>query len=429
MSPAAISDLSLAFGMGMAATLALLHLGFYRRADPVHAWVALWCATTGAYLGFRFVQVGTAEPAAALTAARGLASTAPLLALSAVGMARALADKPFGWRAWSKAGALAMVMGLLIFLSPWFVEGQVSSRLDWFGREHLAVSTGPAMGLLLPMAILAFGYSASLVMRSPALNVVDRQIFLGSLTAYALIAVLSILSAMRVIDAPPTTEFAPLVFGVGLNTLLVSRHRRLQHNLESSVQARTREMRATHDQLVESEERYRRLFENAPIGVIALDREGSVVAANYQLVAMIGAPSLDGLVGQDLIGNERLHASGIAGIFERCISRGEPQVGEHHHTFRWGRTTDLRIIATPVRDAAGHVQGALGIVEDLSERKAWRNVSARARSSKRWASSPPASPTRSTTPWPTCAATSRCCGENGRPSARGSAETMLRRAP
>ena len=56
---------------------------------------------------------------------------------------------------------------------------------------------------------------------------------------------------------------------------------RLNQELEQRVQTRTAELRA-------SEERFRTIFESAPIGIMTADRDGRVRHANRALQAMLG---------------------------------------------------------------------------------------------------------------------------------------------
>ncbi len=368
-----LSDLVLAFGMGVAAHLAILHVALLRRSEPAHRFVALWCGATSFFLAGRFVQIESANPAIAVLGARAMAAAAPPLALAAVGIVRAFDGERTDARVLAPWAATAGLLSLCILLSPWFVQAKPELRTDWFGREHLAFPPGPGLFGLLLLLVGLCAHVFPRALRTRALERPERRLFLISLLGYMVLAISSLLSALRLIPIPITAEVAPLVFGLGLNALLVSRHRRLQEGLETAVESRTREMRGAHERLRESEARYRELFENAPIGVVALDQSGTVTAANPQAAAIVGRRSARALHGRNLLEGSAVPGSPGRKVFLTCLREGRVVSSELAHTFGSGRSTELRVTMAPIRRAgsrAHEVEGVLALMEDLTERRA-----------------------------------------------------------
>ena len=151
------SEFAIALTIGATAYIGIFHLSFWRggRGDPVHAWVALWCATCVAFQSARFVQLHSLDPATAMPATRAQVALAMLLITSLIGFARTLADGQVGPRLKRWMVAACAIHVSLALGTSFYVTGRVDTISDWFGRSHLASPTSPMILLLLPMKSLA----------------------------------------------------------------------------------------------------------------------------------------------------------------------------------------------------------------------------------------------------------------------------------
>ena len=149
-----------------------------------------------------------------------------------------------------------------------------------------------------------------------------------------------------------------------------------REHLEVLVKERTAELeaeiierkRAEHA-LRESEERYRRLVENAPLGIISIDAQGHVRDVNDMLVAMLGAPSAEVTKEMNFLTSPSMLEAGIADDFRYCLENGEPGISERLYLSQWNRQAYLRSHLTPLRDSQEAINGVQAIVEDITERK------------------------------------------------------------
>lgn len=372
MEGIASSHTALLFTMGMSAYLGLLHAWLWRRTDRAHLWVAMWCFLALLYQGSRYVQLHTQDPTTALASARITFAVAPLLIASLVCFARALEERPVGPLARRIFGA-AGLYAALAFATPLVVPGDVAPRTDWFGQPYLGAPVGPAGLLLLPAIAGAIAYVVRALGRTPHLGRSERGALLTSLVLYAAMGLASVLSALRWVPVPTSAEFGPIVVALGLNYLLVHRHRRLQDSLAEMVDERTA-------RLAESELRYRELVEHAPVGVLACGVQGELRAVNPRLLEIVGSPSAADSMTLNVLDYPPLVRSGAAETFRRCMAEDRVLAAEHRYTSRWGRSVDVRLTAAPLRDGADRVTGALGIVEDVGER---RTLERRLRQSQR----------------------------------------------
>ena len=123
--------------------------------------------------------------------------------------------------------------------------------------------------------------------------------------------------------------------------------------------------RAAEWALHRSEERYRSLVENAPIGIVSIDRNGAIRSLNPILRRLLDSGTdpygqnlfqLPPFDQPDVI--EHFHRSMnqcTGGVFETVVERDE------------NTAIHIRYHVTPICDAEGRVNGAQGLVEDISE--------------------------------------------------------------
>ena len=121
--------------------------------------------------------------------------------------------------------------------------------------------------------------------------------------------------------------------------------------------------------LRQSEERFRTLFENAPVGIYRTTPDGQIESANPALLKMLGCSSFDELTDWNL------EASSVGptyprGEFRRRIERDGMVVGMEAAWRRQdGRIIHVRENATAVLGDDGKVVYYDGTVEDITERK------------------------------------------------------------
>lgn len=136
---------------------------------------------------------------------------------------------------------------------------------------------------------------------------------------------------------------------------------RLNLELEQRVQMRTAELQA-------SEERFRTIFESAPIGIMTADRTGRVRHANRAVQAMLGL-SLEELRRKtldDLTADADRNRSRSA-FAELCERRRSELLIDKRYVNRDGAAVWVHEACAVVRDARGEFGYVLAMVEDVTE--------------------------------------------------------------
>ncbi len=116
-------------------------------------------------------------------------------------------------------------------------------------------------------------------------------------------------------------------------------------------------------QLLESEELFRLMFSNAPVGIFAFNAGGAITELNENFVSIIGS-SRDELLGFDITG---LPDGKVSDAVSRCLN-GETVVYEDAFGSMSGsRSTPVRAIFSPLV-IEGETVGGIAIIVDVSER-------------------------------------------------------------
>jgi PAS domain S-box-containing protein len=138
------------------------------------------------------------------------------------------------------------------------------------------------------------------------------------------------------------------------------------------IQSIVRDITESRDQerkLMDSEEKYRNLFENAPLGIYRTTPDGHILMANPVLVHLLGYTTFEELATRNLE-EEGFEAGYPRMTFKEFLER-EGQISglESAWTRKDGTTVFLRENAKVVRDERGTILYYEGTVEDITQRR------------------------------------------------------------
>ena len=129
------------------------------------------------------------------------------------------------------------------------------------------------------------------------------------------------------------------------------------------------ERKLAFEKLLASEEKYRLLAENAPLGIIKIDAEGNITDLNNKLLEIFGSESAEATKSINILTFPLLVKSGVSADFINCFETGQLTTSSHPYTSKWGKKSHLRYHLAPVKNHNDEIIGVQGVIEDITEQK------------------------------------------------------------
>jgi diguanylate cyclase (GGDEF)-like protein/PAS domain S-box-containing protein len=138
-------------------------------------------------------------------------------------------------------------------------------------------------------------------------------------------------------------------------------NRNIRENIELRLQSIKRE------QILKiSEERYRHIFSNAPLGIIQYDAQGIIMDCNEEIVRILGSTK-EKLVGFDML--TKLRNEDMYKAIKNSITTGEGYYEGDYTSVTGSRTTPIRAFFKTIHYLDRGVSGGIGIVEDFTDKR------------------------------------------------------------
>ncbi len=131
--------------------------------------------------------------------------------------------------------------------------------------------------------------------------------------------------------------------------------------------------------LIESEEKYWTIINEAPIGIFYYDKKGVIVECNEKFVGIIGS-SREALIGLDMI--NRLSNQKIIEAVKDSLSKGSAYYEGWYSSVTAKRKSFVRVLFQRVRNQKNKAIAGIALIEDITDRK--RTEEALAKSEQRY---------------------------------------------
>lgn len=124
------------------------------------------------------------------------------------------------------------------------------------------------------------------------------------------------------------------------------------------------ERRKVEKERRESEEKFRLIVENAPLGVIYYDKDAVIQICNDEFVRIIGS-SREKLVGLNMM---KLPDERLIRILKSALSGSKASFEGIYESTTADKTTPVRVLFEAIFSETGEVEGGIGVIEDITER-------------------------------------------------------------
>ncbi|WP_051309842.1 putative bifunctional diguanylate cyclase/phosphodiesterase [Desulfogranum japonicum] len=172
------------------------------------------------------------------------------------------------------------------------------------------------------------------------------------------------LALKLVLVATPHALFMALLTVIFYISTYVSSHsinQNMRENIELKIisEERERTMRV-------SEERYRHLFNHAPLGLFQYDSNAVVVDCNETLAHMLNAGKTE-IIGINMFTG--ISQQGMLNAVKDSLRKGDGYFEGEYTSILSRKKLPIRVIMKAITGRNGKIRGGMGIIEDLTERK------------------------------------------------------------
>ncbi|MCF8358982.1 MAG: PAS domain S-box protein [Prolixibacteraceae bacterium] len=129
------------------------------------------------------------------------------------------------------------------------------------------------------------------------------------------------------------------------------------------------ERKKAEEQLRQSEQKFRLLFENSPLGIYIGNADGTIEEGNEALLKILGSPSLEATKRINVLTYEPLVGNGYAETYKRCIKENSVLISEIPYKSKWGKDSYLSSYLVPLEGPSGKVEKVFTLMEDITQRK------------------------------------------------------------
>lgn len=126
------------------------------------------------------------------------------------------------------------------------------------------------------------------------------------------------------------------------------------------------ERKQVEEALVKSEEKYRTIIDQSPIGIFYFDKSFTITECNKAFVDIVGS-NTDALIGFEM--DIHLKDKELLASVKEAITKGYSYYENWYHSITANKRTFVKAYLKGIKDKQGNIIAGLGIIEDITQRK------------------------------------------------------------
>jgi PAS domain S-box-containing protein len=141
--------------------------------------------------------------------------------------------------------------------------------------------------------------------------------------------------------------------------------------IRTQLETKNLELEKAYSQVIESEERYKQLFRNIPLGIFTATADGKIESINIQMVNMLGSDSTERSQKFNLLELPTLKGSKFIEDFKHSLKEGASHHKIYDYTSVWNKKISMKAHMLPLE--ADEQRKVLVIVEDYTKEREKEN--------------------------------------------------------
>jgi len=142
-----------------------------------------------------------------------------------------------------------------------------------------------------------------------------------------------------------------------------------ESNTLEFLQKKNEELANENKNIRKSEEKYQTLIKNSPIGILLIDKNGSIIEVNQALLDILGSPDDNKTKSFNLFEYQPVIDSGITHNLKKCFLADETITDDCLYFSNWGKRVYIRYSLVPIKLEGNKTSHVLGNIEDVTSRK------------------------------------------------------------
>jgi len=151
------------------------------------------------------------------------------------------------------------------------------------------------------------------------------------------------------------------------NYLSILRDITARIEIRKQLENKNHELKETYNKVIRSENKYRQLFKNIPLGIFTANKQGKIESINSHMLEILGSSSAEKSMQFNLFELPSLKGTELLQDFKACFKEGKSFLKNYEYTSVWNKKSYLKSHILPY-EREGEIR-ILVIVEDYSKQR------------------------------------------------------------